>query len=324
MINETGKKQTPRFRRMCVTMENYQNHGLDRTKIANAVLSLGSLEYACFDLEISDAGVPHCHLYVVFKNQRNVSTIKGAFGEFVHIEQARGTHEQCIAYCEKSGDRNADKKHTQVEGSFWETGERPVTKPDAKAKWAAVYELAKAGQMTALEILDQYPTLASQLPKIELLVERFKTERSKRQFRDPVTCLILYGETSTGKTTWAYERFGDSLYRVCDYSHPYDGYSGEAVLVYDEVDTTAEAIPLSSILQLTDKFPLGAALARRYNNLVPEFHTVVFISNESPATYYNNAPPKQWNAFLRRVDHIYRFEQGGKIIEEDKTIYERH
>lgn len=321
-MGEEEKKNPPRFRRMCITMENYQRHWLDHETIESKLRSLTGLAYACFDLEVSDAGVPHCHLYCVFDNQRSVKTMKQLFGDFIHIEKAMGSHEQCIAYCEKSSEKHADKRHTQVEGSFWEIGERPATKPDSKAKWEAVYELAKSGGLTALQILDEYPTLASQLSKIELLVERFKAERGKREFRE-IQCIILHGDTGTGKTTWVYERYGESLYRVTDYAHPYEGYGGERTLCFDEVDTSSDAIALPTMLQLTDRFPLGAALTRRYSNLVPEFDTVVFISNESPDTYYRSAPAKQWNAFLRRVNHIYRFERGGAIVEEDKSTYER-
>lgn len=321
-MGEDEKKNPPRFRRMMITMMNYQKYGLDHASIASKILSLTGLTYGCFDLEVSDSGTPHFHAYLVFENQRNVSTIKKLFGKALHVEQAFSSHEDCVGYVEKAGAKNADKKHTQVQGTFWETGERPVTKPTQKAKWAAVYQLAKAGEHTALEILEQYPTLASQLSKIELLVERFKAERGKREFRE-IECIILYGDTGTGKTTWVYEQYGESLYRVTDYAHPYEGYGGERTLCFDEVDTSSDAIALPTMLQLTDRFPLGAALTRRYSNLVPEFDTVVFISNESPATYYRSAPAKQWNAFLRRVNHIYRFECGGAIVEEDKSTYER-
>ena len=321
-MSDSENNETPRFRRMCITMENYQKHGLDRESIAAKLQSLSSLEYACFDLEVSDNGVPHVHLYVSFENQRNVTTMKKLFGDFIHIEKALGTHEECIAYCEKIGEKHADKKHTQVEGSFWEIGERPVTKPDAKAKWAAVYELAKAGELSALEILELYPSLSNQLPKIELLVERFKEQKSKKQFRS-IQCLIIYGATMTGKTTWVYEHYGNSLYRVTDYLHPYDSYQSELCICYDEFDSSAEAVSLSTMLQLTDKFPLGAALTKRYNNLVPAFETVIFVSNSAPSTYYKDAKPEQWNAFLRRIDYIYRFEQNGVIVDEDKAIYER-
>lgn len=318
-------KEPPRFRRMCVTMENYQQHGLDHGEIEKRILGLKSLRYGCFDLEVSPNGVPHAHLYLVFSNQVRVTVIKNAFGNFVHIDKARGSHAQCIAYCEKSGESNAEKKETQVEGSFWETGTRPLDRSDKRESvWASVYELAKGGELSALEILEEYPSLANQLSKIETLVDRFKAERSKQTWRE-VEVMILYGATATGKTTWVYERYGlDSVYRVTDYEHPYDSYSGERVLCYDEADFLADCMDLSAILQLTDKFPLGAALTRRYSNLVPEFDTCIFISNDDPSRFYSYASPRKWNAFLRRVSKIYRFDGIGKIVEEDKKQYERH
>lgn len=324
MVGKESKKEPPRFRRMCVTMENYQKHGLDHDSICKIISGFKSLLYGCFDLEISTNGVPHSHAYLVFANQVRVTTVKNAFGDFVHIEKARGSHAQCLAYCEKSGESNADKKETQIEGSFWETGERPLDRSEKRESvWANVYELAKEGEMSALEILEEYPSLSNQLSKVEALVEKFKAQKSKRQWRK-IEVIILYGATATGKTTWVYEQYGlENVYRVTDYDHPYDSYSGEETICYDEADFWADCMNLSTILQLTDKFPLGAALSRRYNNLVPEFDTCVFISNEDPNEFYPFAPAKKWNALLRRVSHIYRFDGIGKVVEEDKTNYIR-
>lgn len=319
------KKKQPRFRRMLVTLENYQKHGLDHEAIAAILTELHeeNLRYGCFDLELGST--PHAHVYLVYDVQVCVSTVKRAFGDFVHIDQARGSHAQCIAYVEKSGDSIPDEKRaTQVPGSFWEIGQRPLDKADKNKKvWEGVYALARTGEVTALEILETYPSLSSQLAKVELLVERFKAEKAKKEWRE-IETLILHGKTSTGKTTWAYENYGEKgLYRVTDYEHPYEGYSGEPVICYDEMDWWAKSMRISTILQLTDKFPLGAALDRRYANLVPEFSTCIFISNEPPSEMYPQVTRRQWNAFLRRVSHIYRFDGLNQIVEEDKSIYER-
>lgn len=324
MTEKKDGRETPRFRRMCITMENYQNHGLDHDSIRKAICSLKSLIYGCFDLEVSPNGVPHAHVYLVFSNQVRTATVKNVLGNFVHVEKAMGSHAQCIAYCEKSGKSNAEKKKTQVEGTFWETGERPFDRSAKRESiWANVYELAKEGELSALEILEEYPSLSNQLAKVEALVEKFKMQKSKKEWRE-VEVIVLHGATATGKTTWVYEQYGlENVYRVTDYEHPYDGYSGEKVICYDEADFFADSMNLSTILQLTDKFPLGAALTRRYSNLVPEFDTCVFISNENPIEFYPFASPKRWNAFLRRVSHIYRFDGIGEMVEEDKSEYER-
>lgn len=316
-------KAEPRFRRMFLTMENYQEHGLDHGAIQKVIQSFASLIYGCFDLEVSGNDVPHAHAYLVFNNQVRVSTVKNAFGDFIHIDKAQGSHAQCIAYCEKSGEALAEKK-TQVEDSFWETGERPKSGTEKReGVWASVFAMAKTGEFSALEILEENPSLASHLDKIEMLVARCKAQKSKEQWRN-VKVYLLYGDTATGKTTWAYENHSEGgIYRVTDYEHPYEGYGGEKNIVYDEFDHRAHTMGLSSILQLTDRFPLGAALTRRYSNLVPEFETVIFISNESPSAMYRKAPPKQWNAFLRRIDHIYRFDGVGLVAEEDKARYQR-
>lgn len=323
-MGDKGSKEEPKYRRMFITMENYQKHDLDHEAIQKAIRSFASLVYGCFDLEVSSNGVPHAHAYLVFSDQVRVSTAKNVFGDFIHIDKAQGSHAQCIAYCEKSGEAFAEKKKTQVEGSFWETGERPQSGSEKrKGVWASVYAMAKTGEFSALDILEVHPSLANHLEKIEILVARCKEQKSKKQWRD-VRVYLLHGDTATGKTTWAYENHGEGgIYRVTDYEHPYEGYAGERNIVYDEFDHRAHTMNLSSILQLTDRFPLGAALTRRYSNLVPEFKTIIFISNESPDAMYKKASPKQWNAFLRRIDHIYRFDGIGLIVEENKTQYQR-
>lgn len=89
-VGEKGARTEPRFRRMFLTMENYQKHGLDHEAIRKAIQSFTSLVYGCFDLEVSNNGVPHAHVYLVFGNQVRVSTVKNVFGDFIHIDKARG------------------------------------------------------------------------------------------------------------------------------------------------------------------------------------------------------------------------------------------
>ena len=164
---------------MFITMENYQKHGLDHEAIQKAIQSFSSLVYGCFDLEISGNGVPHAHAYLVFSNQVRVSTVKNAFGGFIHIDKAQGSHAQCIAYCEKSGEALAEKRKTQIEGSFWEIGERPKSGTGKRdGVWAAVFAMAKTGEFSALDILEEHPSLANHLDKIETLVARCKAQKS--------------------------------------------------------------------------------------------------------------------------------------------------
>lgn len=92
--------------------------------------------YVCYGYEWAPTtGTPHLQGYLYFDNARALSALRRALPG-VHIEIARGTPAEAIAYCNKGGE-------------FIEFGTPPATPAEVGAgnaeRYKAAYDLAVAG-----------------------------------------------------------------------------------------------------------------------------------------------------------------------------------
>ena len=71
------------------------------------------------------------------------------------------------------------------------------------------------------------------------------------------------------------DRYGDgNVYRVTNYKHPFDGYKGEPVILFDEFRSS---LPLPDMLNYLDVYPL--MLPSRYADRVACYTRVFIVSN---------------------------------------------
>lgn len=94
-----------------------------------------------------------------------------------------------------------------------------------------------------------------------------------------------------------------NVFRVTNYAHPFDGYRGERVLLFDEFRSS---LPLADMLKYLDGYPL--MLPCRYADKVACFTEVYIISNIPLEQQYPNVQveePASYAAFLRRINEKY-------------------
>ena len=85
------------MRRVCFTLNNYNE--VDWNTIIHRYTSSMLL---CVGKEVGENGTPHLQGYVEFKNPKKWQTVKNLFPRS-HLEKARGSRQDNIAYCSKSG-----------------------------------------------------------------------------------------------------------------------------------------------------------------------------------------------------------------------------
>ena len=99
------------------------------------------------------------------------------------------------------------------------------------------------------------------------------------------------------------EKYGyDKVFRVTDYEHPFDGYKGQEVIVFEEFRSS---IRIGEMLNYVDGYPVE--LRCRYANKVACFTKVYIISNIALTEQYTDIQkyqPETWNAFLRRINKV--------------------
>lgn len=181
----------------------------------------------------------------------------------VHIEVARGTREQQIAYCTKEATRvNSEGNQLKYEkaGTADETQYKERAKRGREHNTIALYarleknalcgaaqpvfatlqELLK--ELAAAENEDEKKALSGQIMRIEQRMNVFtsycatmtanvaKTKLVKRN----IQVVVFFGTAGTGKTYRAWQQYGRSMYKKEGYQHFWDGYNDEEVLLLDD------------------------------------------------------------------------------------------
>ena len=110
------------------------------------------------------------------------------------------------------------------------------------------------------------------------------------------------------------DKYGyENVYRITDYEHPFDGYKGQDVIVFEEFRS---GIKIGEMLTFLDIYPLS--LPCRYNNKIACFTKIFIISNiplEQQYPEIQREQPRTWVAFLRRIRYIHEMKQNDSLEE---------
>lgn len=297
-------------RKWQITINNPLNKGFNHKKIEKELSDLKTVIYYCMADE--QAQTYHTHIYLCCSSPVRFSTLKKRFPE-AHLEIALGNSQQNRDYIAKSGKWENDEKHgTAIPNTFEEGGQLPYERPGARSDLAILYEMVKDG-FTNFEIMEANPDYMLRMNDIERVRQTIRAEQFKNEFRT-MNVTYIWGKTGTGKSRYVMELHGyDTVFRVTDYTHPFDTYAGQDILALDEYRSQFR---IYEILNYLDGYPLE--LPCRYANKVACFSTVYIISNvdlHQQYPYIQIDQPNTWGAFLRRVHRVIQFFADGHKVE---------
>lgn len=289
-------------RKYLLTINNPKEHGFDHALIRQNLGQLKGCIYWCMCDEVGEEGTPHTHIYAAFKNQVMFSTMKQRFYA-AHIDAARGSHSENRAYVRKEGKwLDSKKAETNLPETFEESCELPAESNRRVKQSEAILDMLQDGASNA-EILRAYPSAMNHLPRIEQARQTLQEEAHSEEWRDLHTEYI-WGAPGVGKTRTVMEKHGyRNVYRVTNYAHPFDGYKGQSVILFDEFRSS---IPLTEMLSYLDGYPIS--LPCRYADKTACYTAVYIVSNIPLEKQYPNVQllePSSWQAFLRRIDCQY-------------------
>lgn len=264
----------------------------------------------------------HTHVFAAFSSAVRFSTMKNLFPE-AHIEMARGTAIENRDYIQKSGKWQDEEKHgTALDGTFEEHGEIPEEHQGERSDLAYLLELIKVGYSNH-DIINMVPAYLFSIDKIERARQMLRAEENKEVFRI-LTNTYIWGQTGTGKTRSIMEEHGyTNVYRVTDYTHPFDSYAGEDVVMFDEFRSQ---LKMHDMLNFLDGYPLS--LPCRYTNRQACYTKVYIVSNIPLERQYQSIQldhKSTWDAFLRRIHEVVQYPQSTSftaIVDNDLTPFE--
>jgi len=248
-----------------------------------------SAEYVIGQLE--RASTLHLQGFVYFKNARSLSAVRllipGA-----HWEKTRDI-QASIKYC--------SKEDTRVAGP-WEHGVRPQQgrRSDIEAFTTAVaageVRTMRDAALVAPSMVLRYPTGA------RVLLDALNNVPA----RDKMPIVVyLWGPTGSGKTRRCHDfarEIQSDLYVVesNDRSYRFTGYSGQPVVLFDEVNFSH--MPVTEWCQLLDRYPYTV---RRFGMPNIQFNSryVFMTSNDPPSEFVSKFPQIARRIYHYRIDY---------------------
>jgi hypothetical protein len=305
--------QDTRSRKWVLTINNPAEHGFLHDKIKEILAGM-PVTYWCMADEKGEKETHHTHLFIQNTNALRFSTIKKAFPP-AHIEEARGTAQENRDYVAKEGKWEEDEKHgTKIDGTFEEWGDLPAERQGARTDLAELYEMILDGKVNC-EIYRHNPELIRYHGLIEQVRQDHRYEQNKGVFRN-VKVIYIWGSTGVGKTSLIYGRHCyEDIHRVTDYKHPFDDYTGEPVMMFDEFRAQ---LPLTDMNNYLDRYPLK--LPSRYVNKQASYTTVYIVSNIPLREQYHNVKrehPEVWRSFMRRIGLLQEMLEDRTLITHD-------
>lgn len=307
--------RTESSRKYLLTINNPIDHGFTHDRIRAILNEFPTLRYWCMCDEVGlETNTPHTHVYVVFNNSVMFDTMHKRFYG-VHIDKANGSNRENRDYVRKEGKYLDDPKHdTNLSETFEEWGELPPDRSRSETQAAQIVQMIRDGKTNA-EILEVCPTAYSKMAYIEQTRQTLLEERYKDTWRT-LEITYIWGETGSGKTRSVMEAYGYSnVYRVTDYAHPFDGYKGQDVILFEEFRSS---IPLATMLPYLEGYPIE--LPCRYANKVACFTRVFIISNIPLEKQYPNVQmdePASWAAFKRRIGTVVELNKEYEVLPDD-------
>lgn len=298
-----------------ITINNPDLYGWDHLKIKQTLIEkFPTLRYFCMADEIGQQGTYHTHIYVCFSSRVRFRTVQKHF-EHTHITPALGSVKANLEYIKKTGKwADTEKAETRIEGTFEDWGKIPTQK-GSREDMAELFEMIEAGCSNA-EILAFNNDYILNIEKLDKLRTTLMIDKYKNTRRLDLRVIYVSGATGTGKTRNILDRHGDSsVFRVTDYLHPFDNYSCQPVLVFEEFRSS---LRISDMLNYCDIYPLE--LPARYSNKFACYGTVYITSNWSLEEQYSEVQkdsPETWKAFLRRIHEVQIYNGDGTVTTYD-------
>ena len=300
-----------------LTINNPIEKGYTHDNIKSKIIdNFRTITYFCMADEMG--ATFHTHIFIVFTSRVRWSKIKRHFSD-VHIEACKGSVSDNILYIKKEGKWLDDLKNDQkIDDSFEEFGTPP---PDSKGKRSDLSELYRMIQdnMSNSEIIHSNQDYILQIDKLDKIRNTILIDKYKDTLRLNLEVVYIFGATGTGKTRYVMENSGYSnVYRVTDHIHPFDSYSCQPVICFDEFRSS---INISNMLMYCDVYPVE--LQSRYSNKVACYSKVFIVSNWPLEKQYSEAQINDidtWLAFLRRITKVLIFGKNG--TQEFNTVKE--
>lgn len=306
---------TPQWTRWCFTL----NNPTDEEKAA-VVLALSQPEfiYHVVAEETGEGGTPHLQgFFILAKHKKkSLKAVKEIPGfSRAHFDAAKGTTDQCDKYVRKGnvggggeGGIYHGKPYDGVPVILTEGGTKP--KPPGAAggdviadKYAQAHDAAVAGDLDSIEDMGVKVRCYNSLKRL------MEDNMARPDDLDEIQNVYIHGPPDTGKSHWARVMFpGCSVYEKDPHTKWWDGYSGEELVVMDDLDSIDREL-FSNLKRWGDKYAFRAEVKGGYRFIRPRHFVITSQRPLSSNLSHLALGPADMDAVRRRFREVFLGER---------------
>lgn len=322
VIFMSEKKIVAKSRKWQITINNPLEHNMSHDEIKKILNTLPSLIYWCMaDEKGLKENTPHTHLYICLKNGIRFTTLQKKFPK-AHIENAVDTSAHNRDYILKDGKwKDTAKNETSIEGTFEESGTLPnneFTFASNQQFYGTLYQLINDG-LTDGEIIAYNPNYIPHLKQFQLIRNAINEGTCSYRCRD-LEIHYIYGANRWSKIEEIRNKYGyENVYSISDYERPFDDYSSQEVIIFEEYQDSLPFLTLNHYLQ-NYPFKVGSN-----PNKKSACYTKVYIVSDIPVQkQYANEQVNFDNythLFLDKINSITYCKDTDTEITHDMNVY---
>jgi len=250
-------------------------------------------------------GILHIQGFLSVFQKKRLNQIKELIGApQVHIEAAKGDDAAQETYCSKP--ETATGQHVFTTNNF---GKRGVQ--GKRSDLDAIADRLKEGASMEDLTEDFLVPLIRYGKGIQFAQQLLRGAQATAG--RPVTTIVLWGPSGTGKSLWARayaQHFGLRLYSkpitLKSSTQWFDGYDGDDVLVLDDFD--AGQVDFRTLLTWLDPYKLRVQL--KGTMALARWSTVIITSNTEPCDWYFPMSSIAQEPLSRRLKNVHRTTTG--------------
>jgi len=271
-------------------------------------------KYCCFQQEIAPTTLQrHYQGYIYFRNAVRLATVKELlkrhFHVNCHLEPARGSPSDCIAYC--------SKEESSVPGTFTEIGRRPNSGQGQRTDLEEIANELRNGTSLA-QIADAFPSDFIRYHKGFAELERVFT-CTRRDPKVAPTVHWWFGPTGTGKSKRGFESFPEAYVKMTG-NKWWDGYTGQKEVILD--DYRPMMCPFNELLKLLDRYPMR--VEAKGSSMEMSATTFLITTCARPEVLWASKTEENIAQLLRRITSILEFRSYGEepiVLKSSEVVY---
>jgi hypothetical protein len=269
---------------------------LDRFKCL-AQLS-DKVRFVCGQLERGASGTPHIQGYIELHSRTRIGGLRDILQAPAHMEVRRGSQRQAIMYC--------TKPETRLEGPFYDGTPYRCSLEDIAGQ-------IRMHRLTPRQLALEEPMMFMRHHNASRAL--FNAVQEHRHH--PMRVLILFGDTGTGKSAWARQKFPDAYYAPW----PTGGrwwwpeYEHQETVVLDEF---RHQIKYDVMLKLFDRYPMW--VESKGSNHKMNSKRIVITTNLHPKDWYGGVKDK--DPLKRRIKEYAKVTEfvGRPVVQNGSVI----